>query len=358
MPEHSDGHFQTILSDPAAFPQALDFTSGEMVFLSTSRKILSQSSFLDGRTPLAVKPYREVRLGLTEILDFQEKRNGFQNPGRWNFIFHSGFCCSSLLARCLDREGVCLALKEPNILNNLSEARRLDYPLSRSPDRWQKTLINIFDLLFRRFSETEQILLKPSNVDNVLIPEILTAKAKSRIVFLYSDLKSFLISVAKGGKPRREFVRRLLAKLKTGLDMRGITDTPMLSISDQALWRLSDLHLAAATWHLQMEAFKNVRARFPEATIKMLDCEDFVTDPQGTIKDLNNFFGLEGNGRDLQATLTRHAKAPEFTYSPTMRRTEYHIIENYLGDTLVAVLDWAENNLFADPRLSLPKIAI
>ena len=38
-----------------------------------------------------------------------------------HFIFHTGYCCSTLLCRALDVPGVSMALKEPQIMYAISE---------------------------------------------------------------------------------------------------------------------------------------------------------------------------------------------------------------------------------------------
>ena len=93
-----------------------------------------------------------------------------------HFIFHSAFCCSTLLARALDVPGRSMGLKEPLVLNDLAQAALA----AGTPAAVRAQLEPILSLLARPFAPGETTVIKPSNVANVLIDQILDVRPTSR----------------------------------------------------------------------------------------------------------------------------------------------------------------------------------
>ena len=129
------------------------------------------------------------------------------------YIFHSAFAASTLLARALDVPGIAMGLKEPQILNELAEAARAR-ALSGDPLR------TVVQLLARPFAPGEKVVIKPSNVVNLLAPSLLELDPGSNAIFLFAPLPRFLRSIADKGLWGRRWVRRLQALIArdTGLD--------------------------------------------------------------------------------------------------------------------------------------------
>jgi len=355
VPNPKEKNLRTLIGNPCLFPYDLDEQSGKVVFVATDRDRLSRASFLDGRE-LFTTSLEEKRHPLKDLLLFLENHPEQKNP--WNFIFHTSFCCSTLLARCLDQRGVCLSLKEPKILNSLSHYKKISGSKNQ-PFLYHKKLELGLDLLFRKFSEKEKIIIKPSNVDLVLLDEILAIRPNSKLVFIYSDLKSFLISIAKGGQPRRDFVRRLLALLLADFKTRENYDPNFFGMEEGLIWNLSDLHISAAAWFLQMKYLEETHGE----NIYWLNSKDFLADPANTLLKLNSFFGLETSKQnpentELQEKLAYHAKAPNFSYSPAKRKTDFKAIEEYLSPVLPEILSWAERVFPEGEKNKWEKIAV
>lgn len=339
MPNPKGDNLGSILGDPCLFPFDLDEQSGEVVFVPTNREKLSKASFLDGREPFSTAPGEKRQ----PIKDLQTRLEKEPLPGnKQNFIFHTGFCCSTLLARCLDQEGVCISLKEPKILNALSQTRHFGFSGNGTTAHLKKLELCL-SLLSRKFSNNEEIIIKPSNVETVLLDDILSLNPNLKMVFLFSDLKSFLISVAKGGQPRRDFVRRLLAHFLADFKTRENYDPNFFGMQEGLIWNFSDLHIAAAAWFLQMKYFEETAGK----NIYWLNSKDFLREPTNTVRKLYSFFGFQSGKQnpendELLGKLSCHAKAPNFPYSPAKRKTEFTALENYLSPVLPEIINWAE----------------
>src|SRR5690242_19618117 len=75
-----------------------------------------------------------------------------------HYIFHSAYCCSTMLARAFDIEGVSMGLKEPLILNDLSGWRSR----GASGTELAEGLDSALRLLARPFGAGEAVVVKPS----------------------------------------------------------------------------------------------------------------------------------------------------------------------------------------------------
>ncbi|HTO40148.1 MAG TPA: hypothetical protein VL026_04170, partial [Rhizomicrobium sp.] len=96
----------------------MDFSRNTFGFVQTNRETLSRQPFLDSRWDRS--PLPRVDIPISTVIAATEHRPRPQV----NFIWHTAFCCSTLLSRCLDIPGANLALKEPQILILLAEAKR------------------------------------------------------------------------------------------------------------------------------------------------------------------------------------------------------------------------------------------
>ena len=125
------------------------------------------------------------------------------------------------------------------------------------------------------------------------------------------------------------------------------------------IWNLSDLHIAAAAWHLQMKYLEEAKGK----NIYWLNCEEFLAEPVMVLEKLKNFFGLFDNKQNqgcgkLQMILAQHAKAPSFSYNAVKRKTDFIALKNYLSPVLPEVLSWAEGTFPNGEKNQLPKIAV
>lgn len=322
-----------IVGDPAWFPDNVDFNRNTFGFVNTTREALSQQSFLDARWDRA--PLARVDIPIPAVLSATEA----QSRPKLNFIWHTAFCCSTLIARCLDRAGENLALKEPQILILLAEAKRAGSFAQRSG-----ACDAAFKLLARRHRPQESVLIKPTNAVNNLIPEAARA-TDGRMLFLYSDCKSFLISIAKKGEMGRIFARKLFGLFAA--DGHAQAKWPM-----QTLFELSDLQIAALVWHMQIAEFGKAREASRTAA---LDCDTFLANPRQTLARLSNFFDLSFTPAQLDAIasgplLSQNAKDTTQSFSADRRATEARDIAKTYGSELDTVVEWSYRACPETPR--------
>lgn len=197
-----------------------------------------------------------------------------------HFIFHSAYCCSTLLANALDRPGVASTLKEPVILNDVVGWRHR----GADPAKVRMALDDTLSLLARPFLGDRCMIIKPSNVCNALAPAMLAIRPAARAVLLYAPLRAYLASIARKGMWGRLWVRDLLRKQLRD----GIID---LGFDAEDYFLLTDIQVAAVGWLAQHRLFARLAEQFPER-IRTLNSERLVENPQAALSALSVLFDL------------------------------------------------------------------
>lgn len=256
---------QSVVSDPEWLPSHWDRSAHTVQFVGVPRERHGELTFLADEY-LGPARLPTTTLPLAELLTATEA--GSPAP---HFIFHSAFCCSTLLARAFDVPGKALALKEPQILNELADAARAN---ALTGDLFGL----VAGLLARPFAPGEQVIIKPSNVVNQLAPALMNANEQTRAVFLYAPLRRFLSSVASKGLWGRRWSRRLYAQLlgDTGLQF---------GFADSEQFELSDLQVAGLAWVMHHAQGLDLLRRYADR-VRTLDSEAFLakrTDALGAI---------------------------------------------------------------------------
>ncbi len=321
------------MADPAWFPTHLDRASGSLRFVRTDYPIIASQSFLDHRWDRGLLEQNST--GVSSLLPLLPP----EQPNL-NLIWHTGFCCSTLLAKAVTEPASNLSLCEPQILVDVAEAKRA--PQTRASDVPKLVL----HLLARRLSREIAVTVKPAPAANVLLRDAATQTAGS-MLFLYSDCGSFLVSVAKLATEGRNYARRMfLAILGDG--------HPQGQWSPKQLLSLSDLQVAALLWHMQIDEFLR---SWPlvESRARSLDCEAFLADPVETLIRLDDFFSLGlGRNKILEVTsgpvFRTNAKDGRSPLDAESRRGQNEAVIRRLGTELERIVAWSYEVCPATPR--------
>jgi len=194
--------------NPSWFPEGFDRGRGEFLFVKV----------------IAADCRRTIFFGTGDGTGRARYSRGAPQPRLRTFsheqpqpriIWHTGFCCSTLLAKALDLPGCNLSLCEPGIW---SRSRMLIVPAcshaiadGSSTARVPSSLAGLCD---RR-----AVTLKPAPAANQLLR---TRRCRLRpMLFLYSDCRSFLVSICKMGESGRKYVRNLFLACSTTITPRA-----------------------------------------------------------------------------------------------------------------------------------------
>ncbi|MBW6522025.1 hypothetical protein KZ810_00800 [Sphingomonas sp. RHCKR47] len=217
-----------------------------------------------------------------------------------HFIFHSAYCCSTLLARSLDVPGVATTLKEPQVLNDMVGWRHR----GATPAQIRPVLDQSLALLARPFEDAESVIVKPSNVVNALIGGMLSLRTDAHALLMYAPLPVFVASIARKGMWGRLWVRDLLKKQLAD----GIVD---LGFSPGDYLLHTDLQAAAVGWLAQQALFTRLATAMPHR-VRLLSSEVLVSQPARSIDAVAKLFGLRLEEKSVAALVadnfTRDAK--------------------------------------------------
>jgi hypothetical protein len=309
----------------------LDVRANVLVFVRTDRDEIAQQTFLDPRwKPRSAETLRVPVHALLEELE----PLGASAP--LNFIWHSAFCCSTLIAKLLDRPGRNLSLLEPMVLVALADAYR-EGAIERGV--LPRDVVGaVVKVLGKPDEPHSQVTVKPSNLANLLARDA-AGCAKGKALFLYSDLPNFIVSIAKGGVQYRDFAQTVFEKVSGDLGER-----PPWSPAE--LRAMSPLKIAGLAWHLQIAEMRRSWMAFGGGRAVSLNCAAFLKEPQETLTKLDGFFELGLGAEHIRAVtegpaLTRHAKSPEHAFSPQMRADEEREVRRRLGANLDRVVEWS-----------------
>jgi hypothetical protein len=313
----------------------LDITSYTARFVYLSREVINKTTFLDQRF-FSTFPGTFIELDLRQFAryDFSQL-----NPYPINYIFHTAFCGSTLLTRCLNIEGSNLSLSEPEVLLQLANFKRNFPDFARSPD-WLKIVGTVVNLLGRPFKKGEKILIKPTNSANNLISDLLALNKDSKALFLNSALPAFLISNIKKGSEYESFCQLLVKCFAM--------DSDYLSINNIKYYeQLKPLEKAALAWHMQQDVCADFfdNAAFEQG--KSLAVHDFLEHPKQVFKHLNAFFSLQMNESEITSILASqsfntHAKAQTGKYDRNIKRVEDDAIQEENKMAITSAIEWAK----------------
>ncbi len=251
-----------------------------------------------------------------------------------NFIFHSAFCGSTLLARAFDIPGTAMGLKEPPIYNDIVGWRHRG---GGPPARIAQVLDQVTTLLARPIDGRESAIIKPSNLINGLARGLLAMRDQSCAVLLYAPLETFLQSIAKKEMDGRIWVRDLLVKLlKEGIVDLGFTTEDYIG--------QTDLQAAAVGWLAQHALFARLAIEFPDR-VRTLDSETLFARPIEALSALCRLFQLEVDPRTIDTIIggpafTTHSKS-QVAFGSTERSVEYANAAETHADEIGKVLVWA-----------------
>ena len=312
--------------DPAWLAHRYDPGNDAIHFLPVSRALHRTATFLDEEH--LPRDVERVPIGRVDAMAAAAP------PAPVHFVFHSAFCCSTLIARAFDRPGWAMGLKEPAILNDIVGWRRRRVP---GPDM-AEVLNDVLALLARPFEAGEAIVIKPSNAVHALAPAMLALRPDASAVLLYAPLRTYLASIAKKGLEGRLWVRTLLlGLLDDGLVDLGFTPRDHLG--------QSDLQVAAVGWLAQQMLFAKLVAQFGPQRVRTLDSEVLTRDPATAMRSLAALFRLPLGEDALEEIIagpfTRHSKLDQ-AFGAEDRAAEHRSSSAAHADEIEKVAQWAE----------------
>ncbi|QLC25497.1 hypothetical protein HFP57_11015 [Parasphingopyxis algicola] len=256
-------------------------------------------------------------------------------PAPLHFIFHSGFCCSTLLTRALNQRGLATGLSEPTVLRDLvGYAQR-----GAQRDKYAAVLNDALTLLARPFEPGEAVVVKPSCIVNGHARDMLAIRPGSRAIFLYAPVRVFLNSIARKGITGRLWGRELFMGLQDANRME-------LGFTEKQLFGQTDLQIAGLAWLIQNMRFTQLSKEFGETQIRSLDSETFIAHPAKALERIGQLFGLDLDQKQAEEiaagpVFKTHSKFGE-QFDANSRSDDRASGENAHADEIEKVAVWVE----------------
>lgn len=283
-PSASPSPWLSYISDPAWLPHAYNASDDTLIFAHLPRESQRRAVFLDPRflaraeksspVPVAEIPTAAVRDGAGPI----------------HFIFHTAFCCSTLLARALDVPGVAMGVKEPSVLVSVTR----DFATGRRRPGLPAALQITLDLLSRPLEHGETQVVKPSVVVNHAVPSFLHLRPDAKAIVLYSGLDQFLRAIVRRNLDGRAYARNMFRNFAAAIPL----DTGYLP---EDLFAQTDLQIAAQAWLMQMSFLESVVQRFGAARVRTLNSNSLLDDPAAVLEKVARFLELGLSATDAAA---------------------------------------------------------
>lgn len=317
---------EIISQNPSWWPHRYDPIRDEVHFIEVSRDDHRSAVFLtddylkSAQSPRAVKRKLATAAASTAPL---------------HFIFHSGYCCSTLLARAFDIPGTSMGLKEPVILNDIVGYKSR----GASNHEIEDILADALTLLARPFEKGESLVVKPSSLINVIAPEIMQLRPDAKALFLYAPLEDFLGSIARKGMWGRLWVRDLMSKqLRDGMINLGLEGDDYI--------RLTDLQAAAVGWLAQQSLFMSLQQKLGRERVIAVASTTLMKSSTQTMNQLSDHFGLNIEAQKIRdivsgPVFTRHSKT-NVDFDGTSRDIDRTSGQTLHADEIEKVYMWAK----------------
>ncbi len=276
---------------------------------------------------------------LASIRDLTSAFNEKQSAREVHYIFHTAFCCSTLLARQLGSIPTFFVLKEPAVLDQIAE-------LLYNPNnvRLCNSQFNIADilrvtmaLLARTYSSNQVAVIKTSDYCLGIGGHLAHHNSNARVVFLSSPLRAFLLSVLKCPK-RREWAR-------IRLDQSAINSTANIMTTRVPTETMTDGQVAASLWVLYRSLFERLRSTVDPTRIMSIDSDLVAAYPLVTLRDVTRFLGRPVSTKVLLNALSHdvcnvHSKDLTLPYDNAARQDEFRQGELHFGAEADEAIRW------------------
>jgi hypothetical protein len=326
----------TLLASPDLMPLQLDLGRQRVQFVPLTAGEYRNAAFLDDRTQR--KTPRVCHVDLRGLLEHLRCR---QLPRPVHYVLHGALCCSTLLARYLEGLSDCFVLKEPFLLTQIAMLRygaSVDGTASRNQiaAEWPSWFDMSTFLLARSYGASDSVVIKVNDLCNALGEDLLARDSRSKILFLQSPLKTFLLSALNSFERRRWVRGRLLVV--------GCLFARIPFLADVEPSDLSDSEAAAALWLFNCAVCQFMLSGPAAHRVMTLNGEAVADRPRDTLCIAREFFGL--GAADAGADLTdipssRHAKDISVPYDAHARARDRTKTEAQFGAETEAGIAWA-----------------
>lgn len=310
------------LADARCFPVDLHVPSREFSFVELDTDVLERATFLDTRIGIATSGAR------THTAEAVLKLPVPHVGPAW--LFHTSFCCSTLLARALHLPPYQAVLKEPLVLRRLGDARYAGW----TTDGLEEAAVR---LLARPWHPDGAVVLKPTHAALNVAADLLGASSDSRGLVLTSSLDDFLVSNLKKSEETQRKIPELVQRALQACDLARRLPAEAFGPPDL-------LAAAALQWAAQREICLDLFEQFGPGVLRVLDAADLLEDLPGVAWQCAQWLALPAPAAALQARVAliaaQNAKAVDSAYGPSRRAADAQWVRSQCGGAIARALEW------------------
>lgn len=306
--------YNAIVTDPRWRLCALKPMESQLVFHYLDKSDIERENYID-HGYLNQKPGRYVSLPMEALFELTESKP----LAKTHYIFHTAFCGSTLLSRCMNLEGKSFSVREPNALMQLAEFKREQGDEIYQMEVWPRLLRLVVFLLGRPFEQDAAVIIKPSNSMNNLIVDLMGLDCRSKALMMSSESQEFIVSnLKKAGY--QQFCQQLMALLAK--------DHLNFSFNKDAnLEELSGPQMANLVWALQQIQWNGSTSELDMNRFRYLNISEFLQKPQNSIAALSEFFELGFEPPEVSDIMssqafTSHSKEDRDDFSDQTKKQE------------------------------------
>lgn len=295
-------------------------------FVQASANSLGDANFIT-RRDLAFDPATERKIPMAS-----HRAAAARRPA--GYIFHTAFCGSTLLARGLHSPPDAVALKEPNILLELSLAS-MRWPRGAFAPYLETALAEIT----QPWTSTGHVIIKPTNSCNRIVTDICSQSRGDRFVFMYSTLEEFLVSCIKKMPQAQRQLNLMAHHLLPGSALEKACGIPRNT-------DFSIIEACVLVWYVSLEYFSRAIEILPSGSWMTVRYRDLKREPAQIASTVGRHCRLPEAifaEQELNARLRDDSKSTGNTYDGLKYRQAYDAVYTGYGDAIKQGLNWAES---------------
>ncbi len=330
-----------IMASPRLYLHSLDDKKGALI-VDADPDFYKNAVFLDQR---ALGPGTNGAWVPLDVLWRHVDAADFSYLAPANFIFHSGHCGSTLISRLLDEAPAVLGLREPLVLRTL--ATGLHARGVRGDMAFEETFKRVYQLLVRRFSPKQKVIIKPTSMCNNLAAVLLAQNPANRGILLFVKLEVYLANMLDKSEATDidGFLSHRIASLKKIV--------PDLGLEPGAL---SPAEKIAFSWLAETAQFYLLSTRGLAARLLLMDFDQFLAQKAAHLSNIVQHFSIPGAQESMAGMLASpvfdsYSKQPGFAYTPARREAILNESRAANAAAIKTGIDFVERMMKTHPDL-------
>ncbi|MFD2167675.1 hypothetical protein ACFSJY_15595 [Thalassotalea euphylliae] len=334
-------------TNPTLFLHQFDESTDSYYFIETSERKIREAAFLDGREPFY---QHKSSLQISGQYLHNQQVTDHLWAARSRFIFHVGFCGSTLLARLLEsNQQQIICYKEPHILAELANLKAHQSLVFKDVYKQERVFKTVLGQANKSFRVQQQAIVKPSNWVNTILPELASQAGSLSAVFIDMSLEDFLIAILRGGRERIAFVYRLNEHLLSCLP--HFKEVSMLINESHQSIMLQVTKTIALTLHMQKMLFDSAKSMLGVSNVLTISYKGIVDNTFDTLSEVTRHFDLAFDEPALSNAINsvhnRHAKAKGISFDTSTQDALNNRLYHTYRSEITEAIAWYEQ-VFAD----------